>query len=195
MARRSDHSPADLRRMILAEGHRHLADVGFGRFSAREVARRIGYSVGTVYNVFGTLDRLFYELNTITMRRWADLTERRLKASGSDRLDAMVDIYFEFASANRNLWEAIWAHRWPADEPPPEEAEHDRSRLTGMVIAEIAAALPAARRGEADALARSLIATVHGHCDCALSGAFMLMGEADPVSLAKSRVRDALRRG
>ena len=170
-----------------------MADVGFQRFSAREVARRIGYSVGTLYNVFGTLDRLLYEINTITMRRWAELTERRLATAGNDRLDAMVDSYFEFATANRNLWEAIWAHRWPSDEPPPEDAERDRSHLTGMVIAEVAAALPERRRNEADRLARSLIATVHGHCDCALSGAFELMGQADPVALAKSRVRDALR--
>ena len=35
-----------------------MAQAGFGGFSAREVARRIGYSVGTIYNVFDSLDHL-----------------------------------------------------------------------------------------------------------------------------------------
>jgi AcrR family transcriptional regulator len=192
MARRNDHEPEALRQMFLAEGHRHLAEVGFARFSAREVARRVGYSVGTLYNVFGTLDRLLFEINTMTFRRWADLLERRLARAGDRRLDALVEGYFEFAFGHRSLWEAIWAHQMPAEMPLPEAASADRSRLTGIVIAEVAAALPEHRRDAADSLARSLIATVHGHCDYALSGTFAMMGEADPLALAKSRVWDAV---
>jgi AcrR family transcriptional regulator len=191
MARRNDHSPEELRSMMLAEAHRHLSECGYANFSAREVARRAGYSVGTIYNVFGSLDGLLFEVNTITFQLWADLLEQRL-ATGSDRLEALVDGYFEFAGSNRNLWEAIWAHHWPGDQEPPAAAERNRSRLTGIVVAEVAAALPESRRDEADRLARSLIATVHGHCDYALSGAFALMGEKDPVDLAKKRVRSAI---
>src|SRR5687768_11034179 len=110
MARRSDHSPEELRSLILREAQRHLAEAGYARFSAREVARRAGYSVGTIYNVFGSLDWLLFEVNTLTFQMWADLLEQRL-AGGSDRLEALVDGYFEFAESNRNLWEAIWAHR------------------------------------------------------------------------------------
>src|SRR3712207_1316833 len=171
MARRSGHSPEALRAMILAEGHRHLAEVGYARFSAREVARRIGYSVGTLYHVFGTLDRLMFEINTITFREWADLLEQRLARSDGRRLDALVEGYFEFAVANRNLWAAIWAHRMPEGQPLPQAAARDRARLTGLVVDEVAAALPEHRRSMADRLARSLIATVHGHCEYSLSGA------------------------
>lgn len=59
-------------------------------------------------------------------------------------------------------------------------------------IREVACALPEERRDEAPRLARSLIATVHGHCTFALDGTFELMGIAEPVELALSRVRDAL---
>lgn len=76
--------------MMLAEAHRHLAECGYANFSAREVARRAGYSVGTIYNVFGSLDGLLFEVNTITFQQWADLLEQRL-AGGSDRLEALVD--------------------------------------------------------------------------------------------------------
>lgn len=192
MARRYDHPPEDLRQMILDAGHALLAESGFARFSAREVARRVGYSVGTIYHIFGTLDRLLFEINTITFRQWADLLERRLAEAPGHRLDALVEAYFEFAATHRTLWQAIWAHHMPADAPLPEQAARDRSRLTGIVIAEITQHLPEHRRGLADSLARSLIATVHGHCDYAISGAFALMGEAEPIALAKCRVRDAV---
>ena len=48
MGRRSDHSRPELREMIVAEGHRQMLEVGFARFAAREVAKRIGYSIGTI---------------------------------------------------------------------------------------------------------------------------------------------------
>lgn len=179
--------------MILAEGHRHLSEVGYSRFSAREVARRVGYTVGTLYHVFGTLDRLMFEINTITFRLWADLLETRLAESEGRRLDALVEGYFDFAVANRHLWGALWAHNMPEDEPLPLEAARDRARLTGLVVDEVASALPEDRRAGADRLARSLIATVHGHCEYSLSGAFALMGVTDPVQLAKERVHAELR--
>lgn len=178
--------------MILAAGHQHLSEVGYSRFSARAVARGVGYSVGTLYHVFGTLDRLMFEINTITFRQWADLLERRLAESEGRRLDALVQGYFDFAVANRNLWSAIWAHNMPEGEPLPEAAASDRARLTGLVVDEVASALPEERRGAADRLARSLIATVHGHCEYSLSGAFTLMGVTDPVELAKERVHAEL---
>jgi hypothetical protein len=41
-------------------------------------------------------------------------------------------------------------------------------------------------------LARSLVATVHGHCTFALTGAFALMGEDRPMETALARVRESL---
>ena len=42
MGRRSDHSRGELREMIVHEGHRQMSEVGFAKFSAREVAKAIG---------------------------------------------------------------------------------------------------------------------------------------------------------
>jgi AcrR family transcriptional regulator len=192
MGRRSDHSRAELERMIVLEGHRQMAEVGFARFSAREVAKRIGYSIGTVYNVFGSHDRLILAINTRTFRLWADHLRNRLAAARTDRIHALVEGYFSFARDNRNLWMAIYDHRLPADAAIPEELEAQRSELTEIVTAEVAAALRAPAREDAPRLARSLIATVHGHCTFALNGTFDLMGETQPLDLALTRVRESL---
>ena len=56
MGRRSTHSPQQLRELIL-DAAQEIIDVhGLAGLSAREIARRIGYSPGTIYNMFDNLD-------------------------------------------------------------------------------------------------------------------------------------------
>ena len=169
-----------------------MAEVGFARFSAREVAKRIGYSIGTIYNVFGTHDRLIVAINTRTFALWAEHLRRVLANAGSDRIGTLVEAYFSFARDNRNAWMAIYDHRLPPELPMPDEEAEQRSGLTDIVVREVTAALPGHAAARAPRLARSLIATVHGHCLFALNGSFALMGEAEPLPLAIARVRESI---
>src|SRR6188768_1462375 len=103
MGRRSDHSRAELEALILAEGHALMAEAGYARFSAREVAKRAGYSIGTIYNVFGSHNRLVMAINSRTFSLWAAAMRARLDADPADRIAVLVESYFDFASANPNL--------------------------------------------------------------------------------------------
>ncbi len=190
MGRRSDHSRGELEALIVDAGHALMAEVGFARFSAREVAKRVGYSVGTIYNLFGSYDRLVLAINTRTFGLWAAHLRARLAESGKDRIAALVRGYFAFARAHPHLWMAIYDHRLPPGMAMPEVDEAARGELTAIVAAEVARALGA--EAGAAALTRSLVATVHGHCHFALMGAFALMGEDDPEGAALARVREAL---
>jgi AcrR family transcriptional regulator len=192
MGRRSDHSRTELRELIVAEGHRQMAEHGFGRFSARQVARAIGYSVGTIYNLFPSLDHLLLAINTRTFILWTDYLLARLERAGSDRIRALVEAYFNFARENRNLWMAIYDHRLPPGMTMPEEDAGRRAMLTGIVVREVAEVVRDCPHEEVQHLARSLIATVHGHCTFDLNGTFALMGVTDAVDLALARVRQSL---
>jgi AcrR family transcriptional regulator len=189
--RRSDHTREELLEIILAEGSILMGEQGYARFSARELAKRIGYSVAMVLKVTGSSDDLVTAINTRTFSRWADALEAALERDPNDRIAALVGAYFDFAEDNRNLWSAIYDHRPQGMQIPADQAEA-RARLTSIVVDEVSAALPPAVRGDGARLARSLIATVHGHCTYALSGSFALMGENDPRGLALSRVRDSI---
>lgn len=171
-----------------------MAEVGFLRFSAREVAKRIGYSIGTIYNVFGTLDTLLIAVNTRTFGLWVDHLARHLAAPSEDRIATMVEGYFSFAAQNPHLWMAIYDHRLPHDMAMPDGDAHERARLTQMVEAEIAAALGDVMGPPVARLTRSLVAVVHGHCSFALTGTFALLGEDDPKGAALERVRETLAR-
>lgn len=194
MGRRADHGREELEELILSAGQQLLTEGGYGRFSAREVAKRIGYSVGTIMHVFGNVDRLVMAINSRTFILWADWLEARLaKAEGQERIFVLVSGYFDFASTHRNLWAAIYEHRVPEGMPMAEGLIAERVRLTDIIAREVAAVLPDRVPDESVRLTRSLIATVHGHCSFALGGSFALMGEGDPLALATARVVEVLR--
>ncbi len=194
MGRRSDHSRPELREIIVAEGHRQMHEVGFARFSAREVAKRIGYSIGTLYNVFGSYEGLILAINGRTLDLWRDYLEARLDGQSDDRLRRAIDAYFEFAIVHRHAWAALYDFRLPDDVPPPEDYQAKVTAIFALVVNELAEALPPGRREEAERLARSLLATVHGHCFFTMNGTFRILGEEDPLGAALQRVRDAVER-
>jgi AcrR family transcriptional regulator len=192
MGRRSDHSREELRELIVSAGHALMGEVGFAAFSAREVAKRIGYSVGTLYNVFGSYDALIVAINTRTFTLWATHLRQGLAGAGTDRIRALVECYFSFARENRNLWMAIYDHRLPAGMTIDDEEAAIRGELTEIVVHEVSEVLPEDQPPRALRLARSLIATVHGHCTFALNGTFEIMGEAEPLEMAVERVKESL---
>lgn len=193
MGRRSDHTRPEIAQMLISEGHKHMAEVGFARFSAREVAKRIGYSIGTLYNVFDTYDDFIATVNTLTFQQWAHELRTALSECSGDRIQCLVENYFLFARNNRNLWRAIYEHHLPDYFVMPEEQHMRRGTLTDIVVQEVTDALPSTMAGEAPKLARSLIATVHGHCTFDLDGSFALMGLDGAVEMALDRVRESLR--
>ncbi len=142
MGRRSDHSAKELRELLVGAGHALLAERGFLAFSAREAARRAGYSVGTIYNVFGSLDGYLLAINSRTFGQWAAALEGALEgvaAEGTARLEALVMAYFAFADANRNLWMAIYDHRIDREIDIPAQDGAAREALTGIVDREVSA--------------------------------------------------------
>lgn len=195
MGRRSDHTPEELRELLVSEGHALMAERGFARFSAREAARRAGYSVGTIYNVFGSLDAYLLAVNSHTFRLWSDWLEAALDGvphEGTARLEALVRGYFSFAADNANCWLAIYDHRIDRETPIAKEDVAAREALTAIVDREVSAWMGRPSDADSKRLVRSLIAMVHGHCAMWLSGSFALLEESDPASQALARVLEVL---
>jgi AcrR family transcriptional regulator len=192
MGRRSEHTRTELAELIVEEGHRQMAELGFNRFSARSVARAIGYSVGTIYNVFASLDHLLVAINSRTFEQWNEHLRVCMRDCAGHRICALVEGYFSVARANPNLWMAIYDHRLPPEMVMAEDDAERRAALVRTVAEEVGQAVRVSSPEEVQRLARSLIATVHGHCSFDLNGSFAVMGETDPVGMALDRVRQAL---
>jgi AcrR family transcriptional regulator len=191
MGRRSDHNRHELETLILDTAGEVMAQGGLQRFSAREVAKRIGYTIGTIHNVCGNYDRLVSAVNTRTFVDWTAYLRERLDAAGVDRIAALVEGYFAFARAHPHRWAAIYAHRLAEDATLSAGDLATRAVLTDIVVGEVACALDA-EPAAVTPLARSLIAVVHGHCSFALTGAWALADGPSPEQAALARVREAL---
>lgn len=183
MGRRSDHTRDELEALMTAAGHAHMADVGFSRFSAREVAKRVGYSIGTIYNVFGSYDRLILAINARTLDLWTDVIEQNLEQASGNRLHTLVRSYFRFAQANRHVWAALYDHRLPPDDPMPDWYRQKLARLFGILETELTRALGEGSDRAAD-LARQLYAAVHGICSLRLNGTLAALGVDDAEAMA-----------
>ena len=121
MGRRSRHTPEQLRELAIQSTRQIIAEVGLAGVSAREIARRIGYSPGTLYNLFDSLDDLVLEVEAALL----DKLDRRLAelpAEGSQRhqLGQIAHAYLSFSREHPKLWNLIAQHEIPpnSDVPP-----------------------------------------------------------------------------
>ncbi len=163
MGRRSVHTPEELRQLILDAARSVVERDGLVGLSAREIARLIGYSAGTLYNIFENLDDV---LLTLQVQMLGELVER-LKAEPHDanphkRVEALARCYVSFALENRRLWNLLFAHPLPAGVAVPP-AFHDYVNSVAAVIADaLLPLMPAASAADADTASRTLWAGVHG---------------------------------
>lgn len=190
--RRSDHTPEQLRELIVAEGSRIVTESGIAALTAREISRRIGYSATTVLSAMGSPDAIVTAVNTRTFAFWVRELEKALERNPDDRIAALVNAYFDFAARNPKLWIAIYEHKLPVGHEVPEDQTQARGRLTALVNTEVANAL-GKPFDETRELTASLVYTVHGHCHMWITGSSDLMGIRDVRACALERVREALR--
>jgi AcrR family transcriptional regulator len=101
MGRRNEHSREELKALALRAAGDIVAESGAAALSMREVARRIGYTVGALYIVFTNLDDLIVHLNEQTILELRTALERiRGRANQpAQNLRLLVAAYLGFALA------------------------------------------------------------------------------------------------
>lgn len=195
MGRRSDHSRAELREIFIAEGHRQMRETGYAGFSAREVAKRVGYSIGTVYNVFGSYDEFILAINGRTLELWRHMLQTRIAKAKENCLHIGVRAYFDFALENRHAWTALYDFRLPEDVEAPEYYQKQVRAIMDVIIQILLDTLPPHRASLAPEMAPSLLALVHGHCFFTLNGTFDILGENDALARCIEHVETLIEGG
>lgn len=193
MARRYDHSKEALQEMAIKAGQSIIQSQGLGKFSARKVAAEIGYTVGTVYNLFGSHDNLILHINARTLDAWFEDLQRTVAARKTPpSFEDLALYYIEYSAAHYNEWMALFEHSLPPDAPMPEWYIPKMRRffelLEGMVLPYVKANRRKARRA-----ARVLWAGIHGICMLSLSRKLDLIDSESAQILAKSFVENYLR--
>ena len=116
MARRADHSRDELATLIVKTARDVIASQGLAALTTRKIGSAIGYSPGTIYNVFEDLDAVVSAVNALTLR---DLNQvlARVRLTGDVMVDAraILQEYLSFQQAHPKLWAAVIHHSARAD--------------------------------------------------------------------------------
>jgi AcrR family transcriptional regulator len=163
MGRRSAHSPEELRQLIVDASRTIIETNGLLGLSAREIARHIGYSAGTLYNAFENIDDI---LMTLQCDLVGDLVTC-LKAVPPDRdpnrhINALSVAYVNFALDHRRLWNLLFTHAAPPDCALLEILRAHVNAIAGVIAEAMRPLMPKASSDDVDMAARALWAGVHG---------------------------------
>jgi len=163
MGRRSIHTPDELRELIIDATTGIIEQGGLEGLSAREIAKRIGYSPGTLYNVFENLDDL---LLIIEARVLDDLAGRLASTDQSgppnERLRRLVRAYFTFTQERPKLWNLLNEHRMPAGQVVPDWYQEKLDKLLSVLEEALGPLLVESDASTRRRHARTLWASVHG---------------------------------
>ena len=193
MARRYDHSREQLMEMAALAGHKLIQNEGFSQLSARKVAAEIGYTVGTIYNLFGNHDSFILHINALTLDAWFEDLQRVIGARKKPpTVEDLALYYIDYSAAHYNEWMALFEHSLPRDAPVPEWYIPKMRRFFELLEAIVLPRVNGDRR-QARRAARVLWGGIHGICILSLSRKLDLVGSESPKLLAKSFVENYLR--
>jgi AcrR family transcriptional regulator len=163
MGRRSLHKPQELRSMILDASRDIIETNGLAGLSAREIARRIEYSPGTIYNMFENLDDVILHVEA----QMLDDLDKRLEVVMTEpptieRVRKLAVAYLHFTHEKPKLWNLLFEHHMPAGVDLPVWYQQKLEGLLSHVEKVLAPLFPPGRDMERKRAARVLWAGVHG---------------------------------
>lgn len=188
MGRRYDHSREELRRLMLDAARALVVEKGPRGLTARAVAERIGYAVGTLYTQFESIDDLVFHLNGETL---ADLDAQLAindNADPGDQLRAMAAAYLAFAQENKALWQLLFDYSPTAGRELPGWYVGGIGKLISRVTAVVTQLRPEADRRTAENLAFGLFSSVHGICMMLVGRDYRAFAEYEPPRIVEGVV-------
>ena len=95
--------------MAIVAARKIAARKGFGGLTARAVAKRIGYSPGTLYNVFESFNDLVIQMNGRTLDEFYEfMVAATLEDDVEIALKTLAHRYIRFTTDQANLWSVLF---------------------------------------------------------------------------------------
>ena len=95
----------NIRKVLIKTGRRLVKEKGASFLTARKLSDASGYSIGTIYNQYGTMDGFIMEQNKITMDELLQYMRNIFVESDPYlMLNRYLDTFVSFVMANKNLW-------------------------------------------------------------------------------------------
>jgi AcrR family transcriptional regulator len=190
MGRRAQHTPDELRRMILDATRRIVETNGAAELSAREIAREIGYAPGTLYNLFKNLDEILLRVEAEVL----DELDQSLSAAIDGRkvveaVRAFATTYADFAYEHTRLWHLLQSHQ-PHALPESPDWFLERLYAPASRLEPLLARISGVEDVETTTrTARTLWSAVHGIVNVATTQKFGALPRPSTVAMVEDLVQ------
>jgi AcrR family transcriptional regulator len=93
---------------------------GVRKLSTRQIAARMGYSAGTLYQLFDNLDDIILHVNAKTLDGLIEVCDDVDFTTGPEAsLYDLADRYIDYTSRNPSLWNSVFEHSLPNGRAAP----------------------------------------------------------------------------
>lgn len=171
MARRSEHSREEIKAMAITAATSILTQDGIQALSTRNVAKAIGYTVGTLYVVFTNLDELILHINAATLSELEQqlATQNKTVQLPPEAIKAIAQGYLHFAQTHPTRWSLLFSHQLPHGAPVPGWFIEKVSTMFELIEVPLRQLKPHCEASVYRTAARALWGGVQGICALAMS--------------------------
>jgi AcrR family transcriptional regulator len=171
MGRRSDHSIAELADMIVKTASAIVTKDGLAKLSTRKIAAEIGYTVGTLYNIFQNMDDILIHVNGVTLDKLLKCLKSVIKKSPSNTVvENLANAYINFGIENYNTWSLLFEYRFQDGQVFPRWYREKIESIFDLVRQALKANIPDIKDEVLKESIMVLWAGIHGICILVVKG-------------------------
>ncbi len=157
--------------MALDAARKIVLEKGLSGLTTRGIAKEIGYTVGSLYQVFDNVDQLIEQLNIETIDHVRSMCDQLdLDDDAADSLRKLSHLYIHFTQENPQLWDAVIDHKLPTGYRRQDAYFDSVGKLVGVVEKAIASFFKADELASRNLDANLLWASLYGITALATAG-------------------------
>ncbi|MBN4075789.1 MAG: hypothetical protein COA71_13675 [SAR86 cluster bacterium] len=190
MARRSDHSKEEIKALAIKHAYELIEEKGEAGFKAREIAKRMGYTVGTLYYTFDNMEILRFHVCGQILDTFYNITLKELPKK-KNKLIYLITQYIRFSQDCRNQWMFLHSFKGTFKEAVPVWYLEKAQRAFALY----AEAFSPYIKNKKTALkaAQVIISSIHGMCILSLNDKMTKSTQLQPEVMAKHLVKTYLK--
>lgn len=195
MARRSDHTREELKELALKSAEELLNDNSSSELSTRQIATKMGYTVGTLYQIFKNLPDLLLHVNARTLKKLYEDCQNldTNNQSAQDIILSYARVYLDFAHSHPGLWELIFDNDILSVEDLPDWYLSQVNALFSLIEVQLKIIQPDVSGQEIIKTSRVLWSSVHGICTLSIKNNLFAKSACSSDDLINSLITHYIR--
>jgi len=192
MARRNDHTKNEIKEMAIKAGIEIINEYGFANFSMRQIAKKIGYTVGTLYNIFDDYNDIILNINSVTLDEMKKFINYNINTNldGIVAIKQLAKLYIKFANNNYNRWSALFEHVMPPNSKLPEWYNKKIEDLFNIIESILSKLID--QKSDTLKHAKIIWASVHGICILSFTNKINIIGSDSVENISDCMIENYL---